>query len=300
MLAEYSDTANEAQVWNGGATEWKAQKADTEELPGASTGWDVNVNGNKIAEEHQGYYHTYATEGRSVLFDDHAAADKRSVTIVGTVAADSIEVAASGYEFKAGDAAELKADAKLTVRSMASLHSEVALNLSDLTLEAGAELSSDNNITVSGDFQVNGMPEATTFNLRSRVTPEASVNADLDLIRASSIVLESTVNMNGHRLLLNSETPITLDYNVADSNMTFFTNVKELLVTTAEGEAVTLTPGTDVTQYISLYNNGEQLPEVSIIYTISGDIGMAAVPEPGTATLSLLALAALVSRRRRR
>lgn len=267
-------------------------------LPTESTGWDVNVNGDHIAEEHHGYYHTYASEGRRVLFDDHAAESSRSVTITGTVSASTIEVAAAGYEFKEGENAELKAGADLMMRSMASLHSEVALNLQDLTLESGSELSSDQVITVKGEFRAVSIPAVATYALRSSITPASSVNADLDLTEASAIILENSVNMNGHQLRLLSDTPITLNYDAVSSNLPFFTNVSKLLVTTTDGTELALAPGTDVTQYLTLYSNGEPLQGVSIIYSASGDISLT-VPEPTTVTLGLLALAGLAARRRR-
>lgn len=94
-------------------------QANVEELPTASTGWDINVDGEAIAEENRGYYHTYATEGRRVLFDDHASEGQRSVTIEGSVAASHIDVAAAGYEFKSGTDAELQA--ALSVLALAAL-----------------------------------------------------------------------------------------------------------------------------------------------------------------------------------
>ena len=72
MLAEYSDTANEALVWNGGENGiWQSAEPTTEELPTTATGWDVLVNGDNIEEKHQGYYHSYAEAGRAVVFDSH-------------------------------------------------------------------------------------------------------------------------------------------------------------------------------------------------------------------------------------
>lgn len=299
MLAEYSDTANEAQVWNGSANEWQAQQGNTEELPTESTGWDVNVNGDNIAAEHRGYYHTYASDGRRVLFDDHAAEGSRSVTITGTVAASSIEVAAAGYTFKAGENAKLQAGADLMIRSMSDLQSEVSLNLHDLTLESGSELSSNQVITVAGEFRAAGVPAAATYALRSSITPVSSVDADLDLTGATAIILEHTVNMNGHQLRLHSDTPITLNYDAADSNVPFFANVGQLLVTTTDGTELELAPGSDVTQYLTLYSNGTLLQGGSIIYSTSGDISLS-VPEPTGTALSLLALAGLATRRRRK
>lgn len=300
MLAEYSDTANEAQVWNGSATEWTKQQATTEHLPTATTGWDVQVNGDNIAEEHRGYYHTYATDGRSVLFDDHAAADKRRISIAGSVSADSIEIAATGYEFKDGGNAVLQAGANMTVRCMASLHCEVALHLQDLTLESGAELASDQAITVDGTFHVVNDPTTAGFSLRSDSSPESSIRADLDLTGASVIILENTVNMNGYKLRLNADTPLTLHFDALSSGLPFFSNVGELLVTTADGGELTLAPGTDLSPYLTISDSYGSQQGSSITYSIAGNIGFRTVPEPSGITLSLLALSSLTARRRRR
>ncbi len=299
MLAEYSDTENEAQVWNGSASEWKAQQADTEELPAATTGWDVRVNGNNVAEEHQGYYHTYATDGRSVLFDSHAAEGNRIVTITGTVAAQSIEISAHGYEFKAGENAELKAGADLMIHSMASLHSEVSLSINDLTLESGAELSADKVISVRGAFLAVSTPAVADYTLRSSSTPTAGIDAELDLTGATSIVAENTVNMNGNRLRLNSSTHITLNYDALHSDLVLFSNVGELLITLKDGSELALAPGADVTPYLTLYSNDTPLQGASITYSASGDISIA-VPEPSGTSLSLLVLVSLATRRRRK
>ncbi len=305
MLSEYSDTANEAQVWNGMSSEWRAQTVTTEALPTAATGWDINVNGDNIAGEHQGYYHTYALEGRNVEFGEHADANNRTVTVTGTVHARNITVSAAGYEFKAGEDAAIAGagegeKANLTITSGASLSSEVQLNLGDLTLENGAELSSDKVIEVHGAFLVK-LQEAATFGLaRAAVTPEASVNADLDLRDATSITLNAVVNMNNHNLILSADTPITLSLNEVDGSIIFFTNIAELSI--ADGEVTTVVAeGANLTQYFSNITtaDGRDLSGYQVIYS-SGTLSMTLVPEPTTATLSLLALAALATRRRRK
>ncbi len=293
MLTEYSDVANEAQVWNGKGTAWEQQSATTEELPTESTGWDVHVNGTNIATEHHGYYHTYLTDGRAVRFDDHAAEDKRTVTINGTVAASSIEIAADGYVFQAGNNAAIKEGADMTVRSGASLESGVQLTLKNLTLEAGAELQASAPIVVTGDFT------ASAHAARTTVTPPANVLSALDLRGADSLTMQAVVNMNGNDLYLSSET-LKIFINPADAGkaeIVCFTGIGNLYLENritenyclkADVSYVGLDPET-LLQYQLMYN--QQLRTLSLVQS---------VPEPTTATLSLLALAALVGRRRRR
>lgn len=296
MLAEYSDVANEAQVWNGNSNEWKAQVTTTEELPTESTGWDVLVDGDNIAEEHRDYYHTYSTDGRNVLFGDHAAEGNRTVIINGTVSAGHIEVAAKDYRFEKGTDGAIAAGADMTVRSEASLDSEVALALGDLELEQGALLSSSETITVSGAF-LTSLQESASFGLRNAVTPSVSVDADLDLREATSITLNTAVNMNGNDLFLSADTPITISLLQVDGTILLFENIGTLSVA---GITEEITQGMDLTQYFTITStDSADLSGYSLVYA-DGALSMSIVPEPATATLSLLALAALTMRRRRK
>lgn len=305
MLAEYSDVSNEAQVWNGGSSVWNVQLGSTEELPTESTGWDVHVDGDNITAEHRGYYHTYSTEGRNVEFGEHANANNRTVTVTGTVHARNITVSAADYEFKAGADAVIAGagegeKSNLTITSGASLSSEVQLNLGDLNLENGAVLSSDKVIEVHGAFLVK-LQEAATFGLaRAAVTPAASVYADLDLRDATSITLNAEVNMNNHNLILSADTPITLSLNEVDGSIIFFTNMAQLSIVDDEVTTV-VAEGANLTPYFSNITtaDGRDLSGYQVIYS-SGTLSMTMLPEPTTATLSLLALAALATRRRRK
>lgn len=323
MLAEYSDTANEALVWNGkNEGTWKVPTTapDTNELPTEATGWDINVDGAAIAEEHRGYYHTYSTDGRDVEFGAHAAEDKRNVTIVGKVTAQNINVTATGYSFLAGAGAELTATeggGTLNIRSGADLSSEVALTERDILLENGALLELLNqtsvqlqDVTLQGcatisasaenaTIQVSGKFVATTggtaatpatFALRS-VSLEPNVNANLDLTKAEAVTLHCNVNMNGHELHLSKDTPFTLT--PTDENAIFFNNIKTLYI---DGQEIA--SSTELTDLLNInITNQASYPDFALVFA---DGAIALVPEPATATLSLLALASLAGRRRRR
>jgi len=296
MLAEYSDTTGEAQVWNGAGSEWGKQTATTEALPTEATGWDINVNGSNIAAEHQGYYHTYATEGRAVLFDDHAAEDKRTVTICGEVAASLITVAAEGYVFQAADSGgSIAAEADLALVNGATLDSSVVLNVRDLTLEGNTTIKSDAAIVVTGDFLAALAPQAATFAaVRSTVTPQATVNAPLDLRQADSVTLETSVNMNGNNLYIADAFKLVLNM-VEDEVIPCFTNIGELYIgDTKQDSFQTATQvyfGGDANNPVDYF-----LVYDSALSTLSL---MLSIPEPTTATLGLLALAAMAARRRR-
>lgn len=132
------------------------------------------------------------------------------------------------------------------------------------------------------------------FSMRNSTLP----SADLDLTEASVVLLESTVNMNGHNLLLNPDTTITirLDTDTPDY-IPFFTNVGELEI--AGGGLIER--GSDLTEILNVtYTGNEGAPDsIRLIYNDNGNTSLM-IPEPATATLSLLALAGLTARRRRR
>ncbi len=289
MLAEYANVEGEAQVWNGAGSAWDQQNATTDELPTEATGWDIHVNGSNIDAEHQGYYHTYATEGRAVLFDDHAADDKRTVTINGTVSASSIEVAAAGYTFQAGNNAAIQAGADLILRSAASLHSELELQLNNLTLENEAALAASATITVKGNFLVT-LHQSTSVSLLTAAVPGVSIDADLNLSEASSVSIEATVDMNSHTLTLRQGQRIELAE--IDGSAPIFANVGTLII-----GGQTIAEGTDLTDYL-VFLAPDNTELTGVIY--GEDNIWVSIPEPTTATLSILALAALTARRRRR
>lgn len=302
MLQEYR-SLDEAAVWNGQGTNgvWETQVDVVDSnIADATTGWDVLVDGDNIDEQHHDYYHGYALEGRKVRFDDHADADNRRVTINGTVSTPEIEIAAEGYEFVKGTDGAIAAGADLVVRSGASLHSGVALDLDNLSLELGATLSLEeaaDGIKVSGEFRVE-QNDMATFSMRSTPLTAVSIDADLDLTAATVIALDAEVDMNGHTLLLNQDTTLTLNLD-ADNGVSipFFTNVGALEIV-GIGQIET---GTDLTEVLNLTFAGDLPPSdtYQLIYTQNGSLALI-VPEPTTATLSLVALAALAMRRRRK
>ena len=287
MLAEYRSTG-EAAVWNGGATNWSTQiDVVDSELAGSSTGWDILVNGANIDEAHHGYYHGYALAGRKVLFGDHAAADKRRVTIVGTVAPGQIEIAAGGYEFLAGENAAIEAGTGLTVRSMASLHSAVQLQLGEVTVEADSTLSSDHAITITGQLAT------TALTLPGACT----IAADLDLSLATGITLGCSLDLQGHRLELNNLPAITLTGDFWPREASLITGIGSLSIAGQE-----IAPGTDLTQLIQLNTTGSiPLTNYTLVLADTGSLHFAlnSTPEPTTTTLSLLAFCALIWRRHR-
>ncbi|MBO5683522.1 MAG: hypothetical protein J6R92_01110 [Akkermansia sp.] len=303
MLKEYR-SLDEAAVWNGKETSgsWQTQVDVVDSnIADETTGWDVLVNGDNIDTQHHDYYHGYALENRKVLFDDHADASNRRVTINGTVSTPHIEIAAEGYEFVKGTDGAIAAGADMMIRRGASLHSGVELNLNHLSLELGASLSLDDaagSIKVSGEFHVGGTA-MSPLTMRSTTLPAASIDADLDLTAASLVSLEGSVDMNGHSLLLGRNTTLTLNFDTAIDDITpLFTNVGILEI---EGLGQ-IESNTDLTEALNFTFPGTILPNHScqIFYTDTGTLALQIIPEPATTTLSLLGICSLVLRRRRK
>ena len=299
MLKEYR-SLDEAAVWNGQGTNgvWETQVDVVDsEIADATTGWDVLVNGDNIDTKHHGYYHGYALEGRKVRFDDHADSANRRVTINGTVSASQIEIAAEGYEFVKGTDGAIAAGADMVIRSGAGLHSGVELNLKNLSLECGASLSLEEAagvISVAGEFRVE-RNDMAMFSMRSSTPDVTGIDADLDLTDATVVLLEGTVDMNGHTLLLSRDTPITLNFDAAAVSVPFFTNVGSLEI---EGIGQ-VEKGTDLAELLQVSGIAGSGDAYQLIYTDNGSLSLQ-IPEPATTTLSLLTLCGLALRRRRK
>ena len=303
MLKEYR-SLDEAAVWNGKETNgsWQTQVDVVDNnIADETTGWDILVNGDNIDTKHHDYYHGYALEDRKVLFDDHADTSNRRVTINGTVSSPHIEIAAEGYEFIKGTDGAIAAGADMLIRSGASLHSGVELNLNLLSLEYGASLSMEDavgSIKVSGEFHAGG-PAISPLTMRSTTLPAASIAADLDLSTAIRISLEGSVDMNGHSLLLGRDTIITLNFDTGVGDITdLFTNVGILEIENLGR----IESDTDLTEVLNFTFTGDPLLSDScqIFYTNNGTLALQIIPEPATTTLALLGICGLAARRRRR
>ena len=120
----------------------------------------------------------------------------------------------------------------------------------------------------------------------------ARVDADLDLSAAKQIILETSVSLNDHTLTLAEGQSITLSS--VDENLPFFTDISQLIIGGKQ-----IAEGTDLGDHLVFISpENKEYPNISFIYQ-NNSILAASIPEPTTATLSLLALAALATRRKR-
>jgi hypothetical protein len=98
--------------------------------------------------------------------------------------------------------------------------------------------------------------------------------------------------MNGNDLILSDKKPITLELAIGSSEIPFFTNIGTLYINEEE-----IAEGTNLATVLT-FESAQNLTGYSIIYDGS-NINLS-IPEPTSATLSILALAALATRRRRK
>ncbi len=139
------DYDNDILIWNGGSDTWvnTPEGAESEKLPGATSGWGVKVEANAyVSAEHAGMYSSYFRNGRSVGFDDRAA--NAHVAVGGDVSVAGMIVATNqlSYEFsghsitaaaveKHGASDSTLRDTTLRVGSYARVTDDGALRLAE-------------------------------------------------------------------------------------------------------------------------------------------------------------------------
>ena len=178
----------------------------------------------------------------------------------------------------------------------------------------------DYDITAGGDLY------AGEFTLTFTIGEDNTVTGDYDIIAAYYQVNGSSYNVNAFQL--NSNGTLTLNRGGALSSTTLTnevtTGTQDKSTFTANGAAYTLSAGTYTIKYLGGTNdsaaadlyldgvkvagftggkhnmNGAQSGGLALNLVTNDSYSAVMVPEPTTATLSLLALAGLAARRRRR
>lgn len=219
----------------------------------------------------------------------------------------SITKQGNGTQTFSGDVSRM--DGSLNIQAgKLSFTAETALNIQNLSITAGATLQSPATIHVTGDAAFIAGSDIAALYRATSVSPTdlnlqgtATVNADLNLAMADSLTMGAVVDMMSYELTLGT-TPITLNLMLNDAapdttfDLVLFTNVSQLNL----GEAALGFGSWDA----NLFFTSDYITEDTTLvyandYTISLH-NLRVIPEPGTATLSMLALAALTMCRRRR
>lgn len=263
-------------------------------------GDDIALNSYTDAEGNQTSTGDIIFSGATTVDDLKAAKNGVDVTADEISASRTSEikrnVSVDGGSLQVKDAAVLKINA-LSVAQGAGLHVGAG---SSLEAAGGIELAS------GAALNLTGVKAATSFNMGEAAAPLANV--------------ETTVATINGDVLLNDGVTITIDGAYADlqgHNLTL-TNTADAVYTFNLDESLAHIEGDKA--YFVLFTNAEltlegALSDIDFTHNLSySDVAMGydegrgtlfvsatvSIPEPATATLSLLALAALAARRRRK
>lgn len=306
MYADYT-SADTSLEWNGHSNTW-ANNLTTDALPTDSAGWDVYVD---AAAGHEGHYNSYYAEGRTVEFGDHgkAAAD---ITVKDIVRATGMHLNASdstGYTFTGSDenATIHLSNGVLTKSSTGTDRIEnLTLQADRLALHAGTfEVGADALLQASSAIVADGATLtidglAVLGNLtvlqggQIILAAGGQLGADITMA-AGSILTLKLIDPSTQQAILGSmmfDTETSLVMEAPDAPM---------LRSVAGFSAATSTTMSleDFVQQANAEMDVLQNGQARLVYS-NGTIQLQAIPEPTTATLSLMALAALATRRRRR
>ncbi|MDO4528719.1 MAG: hypothetical protein Q4C03_08070 [bacterium] len=194
-------------------------------------------------------------------------------------------------------------DGSITVRE-GTLHFSSSIDVNNLTLVAGSTLQVDGGISVSGDVRVEATSIAALRTVASVSAEEVSsfdgtavVNGNLDLTNATSLTMAAAIDMGGNTLTLNDEA-ITLSLDIDGIGE----NVRDLTLMTQVGNITNIVEDPAWQTQANAFFTADYITEDTMLVYDGSTLmlkGLHTIPEPTTATLSLLALAALAARRRR-
>lgn len=200
-----------------------------------------------------------------------------------------------------GETARTATEAEITASRTHSVLQGVTVHAGTLSLQDGVILKAEEGITVKSGATLEVVsataPELCAFSLAEAaltMPTAAVVDADLFLEDTASLTLVGgALDMNGNDVVMGEGVILTLVLdsleNVEGANLFLFVNEADGAVTLSDSTVLMLTDGTTT---LSATFSDNQDGSITIEETKS-------IPEPTTATLSLLALAALAARRRR-
>lgn len=179
------------------------------------------------------------------------------------------------------------------------------LAATDVTLSVDASLICSGTVTVKGVLSVvSPLASGSMASLSTLGAPSTSgtLSADLNLSQAQALNLSGALDLDRHALTLNPDQTLSLTLSgdwiprdAGDFDLMIFSGLDTLTL----GSSVYKS---DVEVAASLYLDGAMINDETRLVYSNGTLsltGLMAIPEPATATLSLLALAGLLLRRRR-
>lgn len=317
MYEDYTASENTLK-WNGHATTWSEQYSNTaDELPTASTGWEVYVD-SETNDNHDGYYNTYYDEQRTVEFGNYGK-EQSHVTVTGTVRAGGMRLTASGsdgYNFTGTSAdtdvihlttpdkngtLEKSGNSTDVLQNLSLLADAVSLKAGELTVGEGAMFQATAGTVFSGAaFSISGgFARLDSLEVQDngifKTGVGASFSGQLTLQQGASMQFDLT---GLHDYVLDFDGQLTL--------------LGEVELTWIGGESLVGLSAAAHSGDIKLiqFDSTQTHLDVSL-FIVTGavvtynetDHAMymrLVVPEPTTATLSIAALGLLCLRRRRR
>lgn len=260
-----------------------ANKKDTQVLLSAKAGGSIEfrdsiyINGNiNLNKDYNGTAQTgkIIFTGRTTVEDLEAAIAANTAEGVEAREATEQEIINSRTSVITGTLA--------ICNGTLSLQDGAIIDATTVTIASGAELE----VLLTAEQGI------TTFGLEEAAIA-ATLDAKLNLEEGASLTIDGgLLDMQGHNVILGNNVTINAKNLTVnnDNTVTLFSNIKELTLAGNAAEDGTITLNINGVEQEATYNalNGS--------ITITAD----AIPEPTTATLSLLALAALAARRRRR
>ena len=312
MYAEYTSQERNLE-WNGKQSTWSdTYDSTTDELPTASTGWEVYVD-SQTNDAHDKYYNSYYSESRGVEFGNHGSSNTQ-VSVTGAVRAAGMVLSAdagTNYTFTGtaagtdsidlGNGSLLKTgDSTDTLNRLSLLAKAVSLEAGELILASGTQLTAETG-TVNACATLtlaNSNASISELQVQDGGTFKAAINSsfvgNLTLMEGATLTFDlaglssdSYVMYFGGLLSLTGETYLT------------YTGLNEMLDFTPSN------PYYDICllRFDDPQNIDTTLFMVSegfVMYDVATFSLFLSIPEPATATLSLLALTGLTMRRRRR
>lgn len=267
-------------ITKGAAT--RSENATSQVVIGSNKAW---VSGNIEADtvsvknvEHSGY-----GDGFDVYSGTITAT---TIELENTELTEAHIAGVSSISATEGTNAELNAGAELSLKEV-TLGGQSTLGLFIDEEDHSVSTETETTLTVTGSFTIQG--EGNVLNANLVIGAGSELN-----LGGNSLQLGSSLTLNG--TTLDDATMSAISALGNGESLTLFTEVDQLIV----GDTDTQTAWIGLAS-AAFANEG--LENYNIIYSGAdngGTVSIMSIPEPTTATLSLLALAALAARRRHR
>ncbi len=213
MRAAY-DAANEGKaelVWEGGKGWDKAGYDEADVLPDSVSPWAVYVDGDGISTANAGYYTTYFTENRDVVFNDTAS--DTAVTLEESVAVGGMTIVNSekDYSFSGNHSITATSFSKSGTGSVSVADSDFSIS-GDAQLSGGSmSFSGSGSLSVSGATALESTALSFAGNASGKFASLEMKSGSVSMQDHSTLTVDGefavsggSVTMNGYALSLSA------------------------------------------------------------------------------------------------